>query len=279
MRQRHSRSGGGLRLRHRSDEVADGCTGPNGLFNGDGTGCSKTCTKEPICRGTNGTGATHACTPTCGNGNLESGEGCDDGNLVNGDGCSSTCQIEPGFTCATQTNSDTQPCTQTMYSGQCLDLPVKLRDFKSEHETGRSPGFLLRWRDPAIGQRYKHQRRAGSGQSADLQPAILHVRLQRSREEERLDRALLEHGPAEPGRERPPRLRHNPQRRGLKRNTVRLPVHRLEQRHQWWTRSGLHHGQQPAQRSHIRLGHERASAIQGSGASRDQRHHIRPMVD
>jgi fibro-slime domain-containing protein len=123
-------------------KLPTGCTGPNGLFNGDGTGCSKTCTKEPICRGTNGTGATHACTPTCGNGNLESGEGCDDGNLVNGDGCSSTCQIEPGFTCATQTNSDTQPCTQTMYSGQCLDLPVKLRDFKSEHETGGHPDFF-----------------------------------------------------------------------------------------------------------------------------------------
>jgi len=61
-------------------KLPTGCTGPNGLFNGDGTGCSKTCTKEPSLRGTNGTGATHACTPTCGNGNLESGEGCDDGN-------------------------------------------------------------------------------------------------------------------------------------------------------------------------------------------------------
>ncbi|MGB7811457.1 MAG: DUF4215 domain-containing protein [Polyangia bacterium] len=119
-----------------------GCTGPNGLFNGDGTGCSKTCTKEPICRGTNGTGTTHACTPTCGNGSLESGEECDDGNLVSGDGCSSTCQIEPGFACTTQTNSDTQPCTQSIYSGQCLDLPVKLRDFKSERETGGHPDFF-----------------------------------------------------------------------------------------------------------------------------------------
>jgi len=119
-----------------------GCAGPNGLFNGDGTGCSKTCTKEPICRGTNGTGTTHACTPTCGNGSLESGEECDDGNLVNGDGCSSTCQIEPGFTCTTQTNSDTQPCMQTMYSGQCLDLPIKYRDFKSERETGGHPDFF-----------------------------------------------------------------------------------------------------------------------------------------
>ena len=28
------------------------CPGPNGLFTGDGSGCSKTCTKEPQCRGT-----------------------------------------------------------------------------------------------------------------------------------------------------------------------------------------------------------------------------------
>ncbi len=123
-------------------KLPTGCTGPNGLFNGDGTGCSKTCTMEPICRGTNGTGPTHACAATCGNGNLEPGEDCDDGNLVDGDGCSSTCKIEPGFTCTTQTNPDTQTCTQTIYSGQCLELPVKYRDFKSEKETGGHPDFF-----------------------------------------------------------------------------------------------------------------------------------------
>ncbi|MGA7742425.1 MAG: DUF4215 domain-containing protein [Polyangia bacterium] len=123
-------------------KLPTGCTGPNGLFNGDGTGCSKTCTKEPICRGTNGTGTTHACAATCGNGNLEPGEACDDGNLVNGDGCSSTCQIEPGFTCTTEPHPDTQPCTQTIYSGQCLELPVKYRDFKSEQQTGGHPDFF-----------------------------------------------------------------------------------------------------------------------------------------
>lgn len=118
------------------------CTGPNGLFNGDGTGCSKTCTKEPICRGTDGTGDTHACATSCGNGNIESGEACDDGNLINGDGCSSTCQIEGGFTCGPKPFPDTQACTQTIYSGDCLELPVKYRDFKSEHETGGHPDFF-----------------------------------------------------------------------------------------------------------------------------------------
>jgi fibro-slime domain-containing protein len=120
-----------------------GCTGPNGLFNGDGTGCSTTCTKEPICRGTNGTGATHACATSCGNGNLEAGEQCDDGNLIDGDGCSSTCQIEAGFTCTTETNADTQTCTQTGDTGQCLELAAKYRDFKNESATGGHPDFFF----------------------------------------------------------------------------------------------------------------------------------------
>jgi fibro-slime domain-containing protein len=119
-----------------------GCTGPNGLFNGDGTGCSNTCTKEPICRGTAGTGTTHACATTCGNGNIEPGEQCDDGNMVSGDGCSSTCMTEPGFTCTTAMKPDTQMCTQAIYSGQCLELPVKIRDFRSEHDTNGHPDFF-----------------------------------------------------------------------------------------------------------------------------------------
>src|SRR6185437_15357276 len=52
--------------------LPSGCTGPNGLFNGDGTGCSKTCTKEPTCRSNSGTcaagsaGTTTACSTSCG---------------------------------------------------------------------------------------------------------------------------------------------------------------------------------------------------------------------
>lgn len=118
------------------------CTGPNGLFNGDGSGCSKTCTKEPICRGTNGTGKTHACDISCGNGNMEPGEECDDGNQLKGDGCSQECKLEGGFTCTTKSNPDTQACTQTINSGQCLELPVKYRDFKNESESGGHPDFF-----------------------------------------------------------------------------------------------------------------------------------------
>lgn len=36
---------------------------------------------------------------TCADGNKESDEACDDGNTIDGDGCSSTCTIEPWYTC------------------------------------------------------------------------------------------------------------------------------------------------------------------------------------
>ena len=124
-------------------KLPTGCTGPNGLFNGDGTGCSKTCTKEPICRGTTGTGATHACDTVCGNGNLEAGEACDDGNNAAGDGCSPTCTIEAGFMCPTAPQSDAVPCTQLGDTGNCLELPVKYRDFKNESVSGGHPDFFF----------------------------------------------------------------------------------------------------------------------------------------
>jgi len=126
-------------------EASEGCDlGPlNGLFNGDGTGCSKTCTKEPICRGTNGSGMTHACDTSCGNGNKETGEDCDDGNQNDGDGCSHDCKLESGFNCGDKPQVDSTDCTQAINQGKkCIDLPVKYRDFKSEHETGGHPDFF-----------------------------------------------------------------------------------------------------------------------------------------
>ena len=117
-----------------------GCTGPNGLFNGDGTGCSKTCSKEPVCRGASG--KTQACSTSCGNGNIETGEDCDDGNQIDGDGCSSTCQIEAGFSCAAVQKDDAVDCLQSGNSGKCLELPVKYRDYKNESVSGGHPDFF-----------------------------------------------------------------------------------------------------------------------------------------
>ena len=101
----------------------------NGLFYGDGMGCSKTCTPEPKCRD----GATtRACDTHCGDGNIDDGEQCDDGNQLNGDGWSSTCMIEPGFTCMTMEKDDSSPCTGT--SGNCLELPIIYRDFDGQDQ-------------------------------------------------------------------------------------------------------------------------------------------------
>jgi fibro-slime domain-containing protein len=116
-----------------------GCKGPNGLFLGDGTGCSTTCTKEPSCR----TGSTtRACDASCGNGSIEAGEACDDGNNNAGDGCSPTCTVETGFMCPAAAQDDGTSCTQAGNSGTCLELPVTYRDFMNESVSGGHPDFF-----------------------------------------------------------------------------------------------------------------------------------------
>jgi fibro-slime domain-containing protein len=126
-------------------KLPSGCEGVNGLFYGDGKGCSKTCTKEPNCQDSSGN--TQACTSSCGDGNLDPGEDCDDGNQVSGDGCSSTCKVEAGFTCTTTTQQDSSTCQSG--SGQCLELPIIYRDFQSENiSPGGHPDF------PFYGTRY-----------------------------------------------------------------------------------------------------------------------------
>ena len=133
-------------MREQGRRAAGRCTGINGLFNGDGTGCTKTCTKEPTCR--DASGATTACKIVCGNGNVETGEDCDDGNNKNGDGCSDSCKVEGGFTCKTVPQSDAVDCVQDAEHGRpgqkCLELPVKYRDFKPENATSNGhPDFFF----------------------------------------------------------------------------------------------------------------------------------------
>jgi fibro-slime domain-containing protein len=115
------------------------CKAVNGLFYGDGMGCSKTCTKEPTCQ--DNAGKTQACTATCGDGNLDPGEDCDDGNLIDLDGCSSECKVEGGFSCPTTTNQDSTTCQNG--SGQCLELPITYRDFQPENASGGHPDFFF----------------------------------------------------------------------------------------------------------------------------------------
>jgi fibro-slime domain-containing protein len=123
-------------------EVGENCdlgADKNGLFYGDGKGCSKTCTKEPNCL--DDKGKTRACDATCGDGNLDPSEKCDDGNLSDGDGCSSKCEEEKGFKCDTATQQDSATC-QSGSGGQCLELPIIYRDFQPQNATsGSHPDF------------------------------------------------------------------------------------------------------------------------------------------
>jgi cysteine-rich repeat protein len=125
--------------------LPSGCKAPNGLYYGDGKGCSNTCTREPSCM--DSSGKTQACSSACGDGNLDPNERCDDGNLADGDGCSSKCTVEDGFTCSTETREDSSTCQSG--SGQCLRVPVIYRDFQPENATsGGHPDFYF------LGTRY-----------------------------------------------------------------------------------------------------------------------------
>jgi cysteine-rich repeat protein len=109
----------------------------NGLFYGDGRGCTRFCTPEPVCR--DASGHTQACTSACGDGKIDPGEDCDDGNAFDGDGCSRTCRLESGYTCTTMSTQDTVPCNAG--GGQCLRLAVTYRDFLPENAVGGHPDF------------------------------------------------------------------------------------------------------------------------------------------
>jgi fibro-slime domain-containing protein len=132
-------------------ETGEGCDlgEANGLFYGDATGCSKTCTQEPNCRPS---GTTQACSTACGDGNVDTidGEQCDDGNAIAGDGCSDTCQLEGGFTCADVEAPDTVPCPSNA-ALQCLVLPVTYRDFNSQKEANGHPDFFFMGATTAAG--------------------------------------------------------------------------------------------------------------------------------
>jgi cysteine-rich repeat protein len=121
------------------------CVASNGIFFGDGAGCSMTCSREPVCR--DEAGKNRPCDPVCGDGSRDPSEGCDDGNLIDGDGCASNCQPESGFTCTTQAVQAGQTCQSG--AGQCLTLPVIYRDFQPENATaGGHPDF------PFLGTKY-----------------------------------------------------------------------------------------------------------------------------
>jgi fibro-slime domain-containing protein len=115
----------------------DGCTGdciavepgwtcPKGA--GDGGVAGGPCSKLPATK--------------CGDGVLGGNETCDDGNTLSGDGCSSTCAVEPGWTCPTPG----KPCKQIAYCGDgivSLDLGEQCDDGNTVGGDGCSPQCTL----------------------------------------------------------------------------------------------------------------------------------------
>ncbi len=108
------------------DGVVEGTEGCDPLpFNHDlGDGCTPLCAAEPSCPSAGG-----GCTTKCGDGLVLGSEQCDDGNVVSGDGCSSTCQIEPGFTCAQPPPGDT------------IAVPMVVRDFNAGGDFEKGASF------------------------------------------------------------------------------------------------------------------------------------------
>ncbi len=110
----------------------------NGLFFGDGTGCSKSCTAEPKCRDDAGK-ALESCKTSCGDANIDPDEKCDDGNQNDGDGCSHECEVEDGFACKDSDGTDLSKCD----GSDCLVLPITFRDFDSQKESSGHPDFFF----------------------------------------------------------------------------------------------------------------------------------------
>jgi fibro-slime domain-containing protein len=86
-----------------------------------GDGCNASCFTETgyLCTPTAGAGAVaETCTKVwvCGNGRVDPHEACDDGNADSLDGCSSTCAVEPGFSCPKD------PATSA--GGKCAPAPM-----------------------------------------------------------------------------------------------------------------------------------------------------------
>lgn len=62
-------------------------------------------------------------TSACGDGIIVAGEACDDGNSASGDGCSSTCAVEPGFSCSGEPSVCMDGCGDGVVTGseECDD--------------------------------------------------------------------------------------------------------------------------------------------------------------
>ena len=113
--------------------------GPNGLFFGDATGCSKTCiTGADLPRPAR---RRRPAPSSCGNGNVETGEDCDDGNLATATAARRRARSRRASCARRRCAPDTEACSTGDTASACK-LPVIYRDFKNESESGGHPDFF-----------------------------------------------------------------------------------------------------------------------------------------
>ena len=196
------------------------------------------------------------------------GEGCDDGNLDDGDGCSKTCTLEGGFMCGPATQHDTAPCTQPGNTGECLQLPIIYRDFKNESVDRRSPRLLLPGRAPWPTRSASPAFRARPARSNFNKRYCVPNSSGPAKKNDSTNRCW-DLAQANLGANGKPVVQHDPHRR----DELRLPVHRLEPRHQRRPRPRLRHGAEPDHRPHLHGRRQRPPDVPRAGAGRHQRHH------
>ena len=252
-----------------------GCSGPNGLFNGDGTRLLEDLhqgAELPRHRRHDAAPATRA----CGNGNIETGEECDDGNTQRRRRLLVDVQARGGLHVHARRCSPTRGLHAAGNSGQCLELPIMYRDFKNEQRERRPPRLLLLRRadrEPGNGQR-----RARHGGRCSFNKRYCVPNSSGPAKKNDSTARCWDIAQANLDANGKPAF-NTPATAAGGNATLRLPVHRLEpQRRQRQPRARLRRrdgGRQAAQRPHLRqLGQQdRPPGVQGPGAGR---HAARP---
>ena len=204
-------------------KLPSGCTGPNGLFNGDGTGCSKTCTKEPNCRELP-SGKTRRLLDELRERQHRGGRGVrrrqpgQRRRLLE-----RPARPRAGSPATTSPKPATPPtCTQRHQPGRELPRAAGQvpRLQERERHAGGHPDFFYYG---AVDPQPDHGQLDHAREHL-VQTALLRAELGRSGAQERLDGPLLGSGAGEPGRQRAAGL----QQHAHGRHDLRLPVHRLE---------------------------------------------------
>ena len=164
-------------------------------------------------------------------------------------------------------------------SGKCLELPIVYRDFKNESVSGGHPDFFYMGA-PCRGPADDHRRRRQTGGNG-VQQAVLRSQLRadpRRRTTRRTDAGTWRRPNL--GVERQADVQHVAHRGGREPALLRLPVHRLEPRHQRRTRAGLLAGRERTdQWPDATRRRQWPPDVPRPRARRHQRDHVRPVVD